>query len=144
MTASSASPTASCDTLLLRPQRDGGLRGPSLGRPLEKPYAGNAHPHGHPPREMEGKTYKGSCGNRRACQGGWGEPAAGSRLTEASLPPPQLCQYYHLIDSRTHRPQEDRSDKCEERWGLASPHQGPRGSFHRPSLHVFWVPGRKE
>ena len=98
MTASSTSPTASCDALLLRPQRDGGRSGdPPWEGPWRNPKPGSPTPPSHPPRGMEGKKYKGSCGNRRACRGGWGEPAVGSRLTGASLPPPQLCQYYHLM-----------------------------------------------
>ena len=144
MTASSTSPTASCDALLLRPQRDGGGSGdPPWEGPWRNPKPGSPTPPSHPPRGMEGKKYKGSCGNRRACRGGWGEPAVGSRLTGASLPPPQLCHYYHLMGSRTHCPPENRSDKCGGRWGLASPHQGPRGSFHRPSASCILGPRKK-
>ncbi|CAI9151491.1 unnamed protein product [Rangifer tarandus platyrhynchus] len=91
---------------------------------------------------MEGKKYKGSCGNRRTCQGRWGEPAVGSRLTGASLPPPQLCQYYHQMDSRTHCPPENRSDKCGGRWGPRFSSPGSERFF--PQAILFMYSGSQE
>lgn len=55
------------------------LRNHKLGNPI--------YPTIHP-REMEGKKYKGSCGNRESLPG-WEELAMGSKLAGASCP--SLC-----------------------------------------------------
>lgn len=92
----SASPTASCDTLLLRPQLNGGLRGTLPGKALgDTPKPGM-------PTHTAIHQGKWKARHTRAhvvtveLAGGVGRASCRVRLTEASLlPPPQLCQYYH-------------------------------------------------
>lgn len=91
----------------------------------KKPQTRKPHP-----REMEGKKYKGSCGNGSAPRG-WESRLRGPDLL--GLPCPRRCHCPHVTDCRTRTLQRTEVIDSEGHWGLSS-HQGPRGSFHRTSL----------
>ncbi|KAM7318325.1 hypothetical protein ACRRTK_023062 [Alexandromys fortis] len=90
---------------------------------------------------MEGKKFKGSCGNHESLPKG---RRANHRVQTCwGFPTSCCCQYYHLTDSRTHCPPENRGDEDEED-GAFFPSPESRRFFLQTVFYFPWVPSRWE